>query len=310
MDKKRKDGYIAGLGFLFGFAIFLATAISIGWNTSGQMFGIVAVPFGALGFGSLWKPDSIGAFALKLLGKSDEKSDSHDNQVQNKSSGIQAMADRGGQININIVPEKTQGEDNPKSNNQAASVVNKIVKKDEIQKTILLSDTQNITKLNIDNNMLDQIFEKASNQAIQFCHDAKLSKFSIQVSPFRESGTKVTIFLDFYSKFADKIFSFRYSDQFPRVENMRPHKFAKSDYDRIVLENIPWKESPQWAYFLDRAYAKTTPLVPLPEAIYNISAYAFAKPIWRVVFDDGHSGKDRTFSWNGKGLSEDDIKEV
>ncbi len=87
MDEKRKDGYVTGLLFLRIFAIFLPTSISTGWNTTGQIFGVITAIFGILGFGSLWKPDSIGAVAsqlLKNLAKNTEEgsSDSHDEQIQ------------------------------------------------------------------------------------------------------------------------------------------------------------------------------------------------------------------------------------
>lgn len=91
MDKKRKDGYVTGLVCLIVFAIFLPYAINIGWNTTGQIFWVFTIVFGGLGVGSLLKPDSVGAVAsqlLKNLAKSEEEgSDSHNKQIQKKSSG-------------------------------------------------------------------------------------------------------------------------------------------------------------------------------------------------------------------------------
>ena len=85
MDKKRKDGYITGLVCLLICFIFLPISINTGWNTSGQIFGVFTIVFGILGVGSLWKPDSIGAVVLQLLenlGENEEKSDSHNKQIQ------------------------------------------------------------------------------------------------------------------------------------------------------------------------------------------------------------------------------------
>jgi hypothetical protein len=115
MDKKRKEGYVTGLVCLIIFAIFLPTAINIGWNTSGQIFWVFTIVFGALGVGSLWKPESIGAVAsqlLKNLAESKEKSDSHNKQIQKKSSGsVQVMASDQAEVNINVPSvEKKQAE--------------------------------------------------------------------------------------------------------------------------------------------------------------------------------------------------------
>lgn len=115
MDKKRKDGYVTGLVCLIIFAIFLPTAINIGWNTSGQIFWVFTIVFGGLGVGSLWKPESIGAVVsqlLKNLAESEEKSDSHNKQIQKKSSGsVQVMASDQAEVNINVPSvEKKQAE--------------------------------------------------------------------------------------------------------------------------------------------------------------------------------------------------------
>ncbi len=117
MDKRRKDGYVTGLGCLVIFAIFLPTTISIGWNASGQVFLGFTVIFGVLGFGSLWKPDSVGAIASQLLenlaGSKEEGSDSHNKQIQKKSNGsVQVMTGDRAEVNINVPSvEKKQTEE-------------------------------------------------------------------------------------------------------------------------------------------------------------------------------------------------------
>jgi hypothetical protein len=106
MDRKRKEGYVTGLGCLVIFAFFIPIAISTGWNTSGQIFWVFAILFGGLGFGSLWKPDLVGAIASEFVknlskGSEEESSDSHDKQIQKKSSGVQVMAHD--QSNVHII---------------------------------------------------------------------------------------------------------------------------------------------------------------------------------------------------------------
>jgi len=112
MDKKRKDGYVTGIGCLLIFALFAYFTIVSASNTSAAVImGIFAALFGVLGFGSLAKPETIGAVAsqfLENLSKNSEEksSDSHDKQIQKKSSGsVQVMASDS-EVNINVLPRK------------------------------------------------------------------------------------------------------------------------------------------------------------------------------------------------------------
>lgn len=107
MEDKRKNGYVTGIVCLLIFFVFLIFAINNAWNMSGQIIWVITIFFGALGFGSLWKPDSIGEIAtqiLKNLSESGEDtSDSHNIQIQEKSSGaVQAMATQGASVTINV----------------------------------------------------------------------------------------------------------------------------------------------------------------------------------------------------------------
>jgi hypothetical protein len=130
MDKKRKDGYVAGLGFLVVFAIFLPVSISTGWNTTGQIFGIFTLVFGVLGVGSLWKPDSVGAIALQFLenfGTNEEEgSDSHNKQIQKKSSGsVQVVATHGANVNVNVSSGKKGQTENPQEKDEQKEFLRK-----------------------------------------------------------------------------------------------------------------------------------------------------------------------------------------
>jgi len=181
-------------------------------------------------------------------------------------------------------------------------------RKDETQKSALLPDNAQITQLNIDESLLDQIYEQARHKATDIYHDAQLSRFSIQAFPFHKVGAKVTIYLNFYSKWADKICTFRYSDVFPKVEHSPPDRRPKFDSDREVFTTLPWKESPQWMQFLNRAYAKIGPLASSLGTCYHL----FANPPthWHLDFEDGFSGNEYAFEWNGRGLDESSVKQL
>ena len=220
------------------------------------------------------------------------------------------MAHDQAQVNINVPSEKTEAV-KTEPRNEAIGTKTTTIEEKKSQKSVLLPDTQDITKLNIDDNLLDQIYEQAHTQAINTYHDAKLSIFTIQVFPFQRIGANVTIYLDFYSKWADKTCTFRYSDFQPQVEHSTPDKRAKSDYDRKVFENMPWKESPQWMQFLKRVYVKITPISPSTKTYYHLTARAYSQEApWKVTFEDGFSGEEHPYVWNGKGLDEDSIKRV
>lgn len=113
MQDKRKNGYVTGIICSLIFFILLIFAINNEFNLSGQIIWVITIFFGALGFGSLWKPDSIGEIATQILenlSKSGEDtSDSHNIQIQKNSSGaVQAMATQSGSITINVNSKKSE----------------------------------------------------------------------------------------------------------------------------------------------------------------------------------------------------------
>lgn len=213
------------------------------------------------------------------------------------------------------VSEEKQKEENRQTTPTAKSKIQndkKEISSNElqIQKRALMLDKKEITKLDIDNDLLDQIYEQACSYALRIYYDAQLSSFVILSFPFQEVGANVTIYFDFYSKWADKICTFRYSDAFPQVEHSMPDRPAKNDYYKKVYANLPWKESPQWIHFLKRAYVKIGPLTPALKTYYHFATYAYSSPRWSVKFTDGFSGKEYKFEWDGKGLDENSIKQT
>ena len=134
MDKKRQEGYVTGLVCLLIFALFAYFAIMSASNMSATaIMGIFAALFGGLGFGSLAKPDTVGAVAsqfLKNLSKSEEEgSDSHNKQIQKETSGsVQVMGDEA-RVNVFNVAQESDAKGNtlwkplPKINFNVAQVL-------------------------------------------------------------------------------------------------------------------------------------------------------------------------------------------
>lgn len=178
------------------------------------------------------------------------------------------------------------------------------------QKSALLPENANITKLNIDNNLLDAIYEKAHRKATDIYDDAQLSRFSIQVFPFQEVGSRVGIYLTFHSKWADKMCRFAYSEFFRQVEHSSPDKPPYFDSDREVFTTLPWKTSPQWKQLLHRVYAKIGPFAPAEMTVYYVRAYPTRETYWDFSFKDNFSGKEYSFEWNGRGLDKNCVKQL
>jgi len=104
MKEKTKKGYVAGVVSLFVFLFFGLFAVHNEFNLTGQILWVITFVFGVFGFGSLWKPDSVGQIVWQILENFSESdkdtSDSHNKQIQKNSSGsVQAMSTHG---NINI----------------------------------------------------------------------------------------------------------------------------------------------------------------------------------------------------------------
>jgi len=176
------------------------------------------------------------------------------------------------------------------------------------RKSALLPDNTQITKLNINDSLLDKIYEQAQRIAIDLYHDAQLSYFAIQVFPYDKHGASVNIYLDFYSKWTDKICGFQYSDLSEDLRHITPDKSPMVDFQRSVFAALPWKTSPQWMQFLNRTYAKIRPLPPAEGTCYHLSVSTSTD--WNLKFEDGFSGKEYKFKWNGRGLDENSIKQT
>jgi hypothetical protein len=172
----------------------------------------------------------------------------------------------------------------------------------------LLPDTTEVTKLEMDDVLLDKIYEQARSEAVKTYDDAGLSSFSIQVYPFESGRPSVYIYFVFYSKWANKICDFQYSDLTSSLKHYTPDKRAKTDVYRRVFSTLPWKTSPQFLRALKLAYDKIKPLPSVKGTSYLFFRLA-SQDHWSLKFEDGTSGEEYSFSWNGQGLDENSIRQ-
>lgn len=178
------------------------------------------------------------------------------------------------------------------------------------RKIILLPDVNEIMKLTISESFIDGLFEQARTQAVKIHQDTELSSFSIQVFPYSKTGSLVTIYFDFYSKWADKIATFRVSEKCPEVTFSPPLKVNKKDHSVSVFDKLPWKESPHWLDFMGRVFEKRKPFHPSLGTNYQLSAYTWDEVFpWRLIVQDDFNGTNFTYKWDGKGLDDKSIVE-
>ena len=178
----------------------------------------------------------------------------------------------------------------------------------ETQKIAASLGKAQITKLSINNNLLDDVYEQAQRKAIEIYHDAQLSGFMIQVLFF--DNPRVNIYLDFYSKWGNKTCVFRYDPSDRRVEHSPPDKHPVFGSQKEAFTTLPWKESPQWMQFIERVYAKIGPLTPVKGTHYYLSAFPTPAMGWVIRFEDGFTGAEYAFKWNGKGFDEKSISQT
>lgn len=164
---------------------------------------------------------------------------------------------------------------------------------------VLLPDPDYIWKLNIGNDLLTQLYGEAHGLAMTDFQDAKLSRLSILVYPYQEND-RASIIFSFYSKWADRECACLVSE----ARNMRktvPSYPATNELSRVIFDEPPWLRFPNWSQFVRKACEKAGPLSPAYWTGYHVSVMAFRKIPWDISFEDGVTGREVVFSWDGKG---------
>nr|QNO46714.1 hypothetical protein EIOBDEGA_00002 [Methanosarcinales archaeon ANME-2c ERB4] len=67
MGEETKSGQVAGVISIIVCILFIIFAANSGWNMAGQVMGAIGLIFGILGFGSFWKPETIGQITSQIL---------------------------------------------------------------------------------------------------------------------------------------------------------------------------------------------------------------------------------------------------
>jgi len=181
------------------------------------------------------------------------------------------------------------------------------VKMDEDKSELQPAKNRASFEHHIDDNLLDQIYEKAHQKTVDIYHDAKLSYWGVIIYPFRTTSN-TTILLDFYSKWADKKSSFHYNVSSRELKHMLPDRVVKMDFNRTIYKDLPWKKSPKWKDIIKKAYPKIGPFPADNRTYAHLWAVQEQELLWYLKFDDHFSGKTHSFHWDGRRLDEKSLK--
>ena len=162
---------------------------------------------------------------------------------------------------------------------------------------VLLPDLNYICRLNIDNVLLTELYSQAHGLATTRFHDSKLNSLHIIVRPYHED--RVSIIFGFYSQWGNRKCTCIVSEIRDITESL-PSKPAEFE---ATFDELPWLRDPDWLEFLKKSCEKVGPLSQADWTMYHLSTYAWAsqEKLWHVSFEDGGTGKEFGFSWDGKG---------
>jgi hypothetical protein len=163
------------------------------------------------------------------------------------------------------------------------------------RKRVLLPDPNNISRLNVDNDLLNELYGQAYGGAVSKYHDAKLSGFAILVYPY--SDDRVSIHFEFHSQWAGRKCTFMIGEIGDMKESL-PNEPVERE---ATFDELPWIQNPNWPQFLKKSCEKVGPLPSAPQTNYILSADAYRERQWRLLSKDGVTGKMSDFDWDGIG---------
>jgi len=178
-----------------------------------------------------------------------------------------------------------------------------------VENSNLIPDISDISKLAISNDDLDQMYEEAKNYAVLAYDDAIFTQLAIQVYPFMTS--KVSVYFDFYSKWAKKTYTYRFTGNILKGEHGSPDKVVNNNSEIKAFHKLPWKINSNWLDFIQKTYKLVGPFAPSLGSNYIL----YGDPpnndyYWRIIFDDDFNGKNYTYEWKGGKIDESTIKKI
>ncbi len=152
--------------------------------------------------------------------------------------------------------------------------------------------------LNINDALLDKLYEEAYNLAVLEIQDPKLSEFDIDVFPYSPSS-KVKITYCFYSQLADRELDYVFYDNLRMI--LERDISGVSIVNRVTFDTHPWKTADGWELCIKKACKRIGPLTPDSHTGYLVWVVNQPKLTWHININDSVNWHWTLFEWNGQG---------
>jgi hypothetical protein len=171
---------------------------------------------------------------------------------------------------------------------------------------IISIETDDIASLNMSGDLLTHLYKQALSQAHEKYPDPELSGFYIDVTPYSQIGSKIYLSFELYSEQQGRTCHFYAVGRRPRITYSPPDKVAEN---KVTFNVPPWQESPHWLQFIQYGYAQIGPLPAIEKTAYRLYVRPWIpdRVAWSLHFDDGVSGQEYDFEWNGKEIDDENI---
>jgi hypothetical protein len=162
----------------------------------------------------------------------------------------------------------------------------------------LTVDEKDFWKLNLNDALLNKLYEEAHNVAILDIPDAKLSEFDIDVFPYSPIS-KVRITYCFYSNSADRERDYVFSDKL-KISLERDISGIEI-VNRVTFESFPWITTQEWMSSIRKACEKIGSLTPDYATGYLVWVVNWPKLTWHININDSVNWHWTLFNWYGQG---------
>jgi hypothetical protein len=169
---------------------------------------------------------------------------------------------------------------------------------DNTPANMLTVDETDMWKLNINNALLDKLYEEAYNLAILDIQDAKLSEFDIDVFPY-STTSKVRITYCFYSNEAERELDYVFNDRLNI--SLERDISGIAIVNRVTFESLPWLTTQEWMSTIKKACENVGPLTPDDHTGYLVWVVNSPKLTWHINISDSVNWHWTLFAWDGQG---------
>jgi hypothetical protein len=152
--------------------------------------------------------------------------------------------------------------------------------------------------LNLNEFLLNTLYEQAYNLAVLEIPDAALCEFAIDVMPYSPSS-KVRITYCFYSASADRELDYFFNDKLEI--NLERDISGTTIVNKVTFESLPWVTIEDWKLPIKTACEIVGPLTPGLATGYLVWVTNSPKLTWHINIGDRVNWHWTLFKWYGQG---------